>query len=242
MTGKSAVNALMRENYAKTKGPAVATRDDAMQLLSHLLLGQMFLRCERGEAHSAGGKSLQPHSMQEMNEEHYYAWLYEGSQLGTMLGGIALVGLVFAGVMFPLWPQVMRDGAWYLSIGVLGLIGLLLAITAVRLVLFVVTYLVASPGIWIFPNLYEDVGFVDSFIPFWAWAEPAKKKGKQAVAPATDAADAKPATATSTARAPLLERIDDASVNATANVRNNDYDDDDDDENVEELIADRKDS
>ncbi|KAF9326081.1 Translocation protein S62 [Podila minutissima] len=28
------------------------------------------------------------------------------------------------------------------------------------------------PGIWIFPNLFEDVGFVDSFIPLWGWHEP----------------------------------------------------------------------
>jgi len=36
------------------------------------------------------------------------------------------------------------------------------------------------PVIWIFPQLFADVGFVDSFIPFYEWDFPKKKKGKKA--------------------------------------------------------------
>jgi len=39
-----------------------------------------------------------------------------------------MVALMLAGVMFPLWPPIMRLGVWYLSIGMLGLIGLFFAI------------------------------------------------------------------------------------------------------------------
>ncbi|RKP10975.1 translocation protein Sec62-domain-containing protein, partial [Thamnocephalis sphaerospora] len=177
--GKSAINALLRENYASAKGPTVASRDDAEKVLEQLLMHQFILRCDRGDAHSAGGRQLQPHPLQAVQDDCYYVWLYEGSQLGTVVGGLVLITVVFAGVMFPLWPQFMRDGAWYVSIGVLGLLGLLLAITIVRLFFFLITYVVANPGIWIFPNLYEDVGFFESFVPLWAWAESSKKQGKR---------------------------------------------------------------
>ena len=40
----------------------------------------------------------------------------------------ALVALILAGVMFPLWPRPLRVGVWYLRLGVLGLVGLLLVI------------------------------------------------------------------------------------------------------------------
>jgi len=71
-----------------------------------------------------------------------------------------MVVIMLAGVMFPLWPHVMRLGAWYLSMAMLGLIGLFFAMAIVRLIFYIITVIVASPGIWIFPQLFADVGFV----------------------------------------------------------------------------------
>jgi len=87
------------------------------------------------------------------------------------MAGLLLL-IVLAGVMFPLWPVPLRLGVWYLSVGVLILLGLFFAMAIVRLILFVITWAVLKPGVWIFPNLFEDVGFVDSFIPLWGWHEP----------------------------------------------------------------------
>lgn len=99
--------------------------------------------------------------------DDYYAWFYEGSQWTTYAGGLLMVVIMLAGVMFPLWPPVMRLGVWYLSIAALGFIGLFFGIAIVRLILYIITIVVASPGIWIFPNLFADVGFVRSLIhPF----------------------------------------------------------------------------
>ncbi len=98
--------------------------------------------------------------MQMFKPDEYYAWFYEGSQWTTYAGGIAMVAVMLAGVMFPLWPPVLRLGVWYISIGVLGLIGLFIALAIVRLIFYIITVLVASPGIWIFPKLFADVGFV----------------------------------------------------------------------------------
>jgi len=99
--------------------------------------------------------------------------------LTTILGGIGLVAIVLAGVMFPLWPTSLRIGVWYLSVAVLGLIGLFFGLAIFRLIFYVITIVVAKPGIWIFPKLFDDVGFVDSFIPLWAWDVPPKKKSKK---------------------------------------------------------------
>lgn len=232
--GKSAYNALLREDYAKSGGPPVADRSEAEKLLEQLLIYQFFLRCDRGDAHPAGGRALQPDPLQMLDEDSYYTWLYQGSQVGTTLGGIALISIVFAGIMFPLWPQFMRDGAWYLSMAVLGLLGLLLAITVIRLIFFLLTVVLLRPGIWIFPNLYEDVGFIDSFIPLWAWAESAKKQGKRPASGAASSSTAETTKAKSTATAPLLEEITGpAESNEVAAAE---------EEEVEELIADRKDN
>ena len=74
-------------------------------------------------------------------------------------------------VMFPLWPVTLRIGVWYLSMAFLGLIGLFFAMAIFRLILFCVTVFAVPPGLWLYPNLFEDVGFFDSFRPVWGWQE-----------------------------------------------------------------------
>lgn len=122
-----------------------------------------FLRVQRGGptgSSSSSPKALQIITDQSFSSEEYYAWFYEGSQWTTYAGGLLMVVIMLAGVMFPLWPHVMRLGAWYLSMAMLGLIGLFFAMAIVRLIFYIITVIVASPGIWIFPQLFADVGFV----------------------------------------------------------------------------------
>lgn len=109
----------------------------------------------------------------------YYAWLYEGSQLYVQLAGFGMVAIILAAVMFPLWPAFLRQGVWYLSIAVLFLIGAFIVLAIIRLIFYLITVVVTSPGIWIFPNLFEDVGFVDSFKPLWGWDLPPPPKKKR---------------------------------------------------------------
>jgi len=184
--GKSAVKALLSPAYSKLSSvPKVASEEDAIKVLNVVNMAAFYLRVQRGGpsgTSSSSPKTLQVISEQKFETTEYYAWFYEGSQWTTYAGGIAMVAIMLAGVMFPLWPPIMRLGVWYLSIAMLGLIGLFFGIAIFRLIFYIITIVVASPGIWIFPNLFADVGFVDSFIPVWEWDLPKKalkKKGKK---------------------------------------------------------------
>jgi len=108
---------------------------------------------------------------QTADEELHYVWLWEGSQIKQKLYAAGALAIVFAIVMFPLWPMKMRLGVWYLSMGMLGLIGLFFAMSIFRLILFAITMFAVPPGLWLYPNLFEDVGFFDSFRPVWGWQE-----------------------------------------------------------------------
>lgn len=158
------MKALLSPAYAKLKNvPKVTSETEAITTLSAVNAFAFFLRVQRGAptgSSSSSPKALQIIQEQMFRAEEYYVWFYEGSQWTTYAGGIAMVAIMLAGVMFPLWPPIMRLGVWYLSIGMLGLIGLFFAIAVVRLIFYIVTILVASPGIWIFPQLFADVGFV----------------------------------------------------------------------------------
>ncbi|TFY81670.1 hypothetical protein EWM64_g2348 [Hericium alpestre] len=180
--GKSAVKALLSPSYAKLKNvPKVTSEAEAVALLHSMIPFAFFLRVDRGTpvGSASSPKHVQINQMQLFKPDEYYAWFYEGSQWTTYVGGITMVAVMLAGVMFPLWPPMLRLGVWYISIGVLGLIGLLFVIAIVRLIFYIITVIVASPGIWIFPRLFADVGFVDSFIPLWEWDVPKKRARKE---------------------------------------------------------------
>lgn len=203
------MKALLSPAYAKTKNtPKITSEEGAHALLHNIIPFTFFLRVDRGQpvGSASSPKSLQINQMQLFKPDEYYAWFYEGSQWTNYVGGVAMVAIILAGVMFPLWPPILRLGVWYLSLVFLGLIGLLLVIAVIRLIFYIITVLVASPGIWIFPRLFADVGFVrshtysvtlwyltaalniqvDSFIPLWEWDLPKKKSKKKKSAEKSD--------------------------------------------------------
>ncbi|KAG1745266.1 translocation protein Sec62-domain-containing protein [Suillus lakei] len=171
--GKSAVKALLSPAYAKVKNaPKVTTEAEAEALLQLSIQYAFYLRVDRG---APTGSSTSPRHVTYA----YFVWLYEGSQWTTYAGGLLMVALMLAAVMFPLWPPVMRLGVWYLSIAMLGLLGAFFGLAIIRLIFYIITVVVASPGIWIFPQLFADVGVIESFVPFWEWDVPKKKSGKK---------------------------------------------------------------
>jgi len=181
--GKSAVKALLSPAYAKLKNvPAVTNEAEAEAVLTSIIPYAFYLRVDRGNP--TGSSSSSPRHVtvtpqQSFAQDGYFAWFYEGSQWTTYAGGLLMVAIMLAGVMFPLWPPIMRLGVWYISVGMLGLICAFFGLAIVRLIFYVITVVVASPGIWIFPKLFADVGVIESFVPLWEWDTPKKKGGKK---------------------------------------------------------------
>ncbi|OMJ08568.1 Translocation protein sec62 [Smittium culicis] len=175
--GKSAINALTKS--IGDKAPYFSGQVEAIEQLSLLLDWQLIVRCDKNEE---DGRTLRPSPLQTFSEEYYYAWLYQGSPLRIILGGIGLVLIVLAGVMFPLWPSSLRQISYYLSLCAFGFLGLLFVIAIIRLIVYVISIFTHPPGLWIFPNLFEDVGFFESFVPLYAWEVPKADKKKKAAA------------------------------------------------------------
>lgn len=164
----------MTPAYANLKNVTkVTTEEEARAVLASIVPHAFYLRVDRGAPSGSSSNSpkvLTVNQMQMFSETEYYVWFYEGSQWLTYLGAVAMLFVILAGVMFPLWPPTLRLGVWYLSMGVLGLIGLFFAIAIVRLIFYIITVIVASPGIWIFPKLFADVGFVSFSSARWSRA------------------------------------------------------------------------
>ncbi|GMG15084.1 unnamed protein product [Aspergillus oryzae var. brunneus] len=225
-TLKRAIRALESPAYAKAAAkknsllPPVTDRASAENVFKLLPLSLLALRVSKVDPH-AGHNHAKPKNRvkglwtvkieqhQETDPMMHYVWLYEGPQWKQKAMAAAVVAGIFAVVLFPLWPMVMRQGVWYLSVGMMGLLGLFFAMSIFRLILFCVTVFAVPPGLWLFPNLFEDVGFIDSFKPLWGWQEKKKKSkkssgdaSKSAKSPVSQPADSAPSATTTATAAP----------------------------------------
>jgi translocation protein SEC62 len=186
---KRAIRALQSDAYAKARAknpllPEVKDRVTAENTFKMLPISMLALRVSKIDPHEGhnhakkkrvkGLWTVKVEPQQEAHDDMYYVWIYEGSQWKNKLYAAGALALVLALVFFPVWPYHLRLGVWYLSMGMLGLLGLFFGMAIFRLILFVVTMFVTPPGLWLYPNLFEDVGFFDSFRPVWAWHEDEK--------------------------------------------------------------------
>ncbi|KAI9891406.1 MAG: Translocation protein S62 [Vezdaea aestivalis] len=194
---KRAIRALETPAYtaARKKNPLlpeVKDRATAEEVFKLLPLSLLALRVSKADPHEGHGHApakptkrtkglwtVNIEQQQEIKDTLHYVWLYDGPQWKAKIYAIGALLLIFAVVLFPLWPASLRLGVWYLSMGMLGLLGLFFAMSIFRLILFVVTMFAVPPGLWLYPNLFEDVGFFDSFRPVWGWQEDKKQKKKR---------------------------------------------------------------
>lgn len=111
----------------------------------------------------------------DVSPDSYFMWNYEKPSRFVVLYGFLLIAGIFSIILFPLWPRKMKTGVYYLSMGLLGLLGVFFGIAIIRLILYIVMLIIGKP-FWLFPNLFADVGVIESFIPLYEWEKPKKAK------------------------------------------------------------------
>lgn len=179
---KRAIRSLLSEAYTKASAkdkslPRIANHAQAIRAFALLPKGALALHVSKVELPASrnpikrikGLWTVQIEREQRLGEDLYYVWL---NQPRTWKQTIVALGIVFVMLiitMFPLWPPILRLAMWYLAIGILGLMGAFFAMSILRLIIYVGTAVVVPPGLWLYPNLFEDVGFFDSFRPLWGW-------------------------------------------------------------------------
>lgn len=122
-----------------------------------------------------------------------FIWIYDPTSTKTyIIGGLLILGAI--GIcLFPLWPPQVREGVYYVSVAGASFLGAILGLAGLKYVLFALVWIVTFGKVhfWLFPNLTEDVGFIESFIPVYkcncgssiedsANSSSSKKSGKSA--------------------------------------------------------------
>eukprot|EP01117_Protostelium_nocturnum_P004705 TRINITY_DN1705_c0_g1_i1.p1 TRINITY_DN1705_c0_g1~~TRINITY_DN1705_c0_g1_i1.p1 ORF type:complete len:268 (-),score=94.77 TRINITY_DN1705_c0_g1_i1:25-828(-) len=175
--GKIAVRTLLSPSFSKLKGVNHPTNEqEAIQLLKDMQQYMFYQRVDR-----LGEKKPRPLAILDLpfEMEGYYAWFYEASQRWLYIGAAILAIGTLAIIMFPVWPQQLREATSYLSMGALCILGAFVALAAIRPVIYGITRIILHPGIWILPQLFADVGILESFQPLYEWNYPKEKKEKR---------------------------------------------------------------
>lgn len=98
-----------------------------------------------------------------------YVWVYDPTSTKTyVIGSLLILGAI--GIcLFPLWPSQVREGVYYVSLAGASFLGAILGLAVFKYVLFgfVWACTFGSVQFWLFPNLTEDVGFLESFVPVY---------------------------------------------------------------------------
>jgi translocation protein SEC62 len=99
----------------------------------------------------------------------FYIWIYSPTTIKQyLIGGLLVIGCI--GVcLFPLWPMQVRTGVYYISIVLASLLAGLLSLAVVKYIIFAMVWFATMGKIkfWLLPNLTEDVGFFESFVPLY---------------------------------------------------------------------------
>ena len=149
-----------------------------------------------------------------------YVWVYDPTSTKTyVIGSLLILGAISI-CLFPLWPSQVREGVYYVSIVGASFLGAILSLAVIKYIVFAAIWLITLGSIrfWLFPNLTEDVGFIESFIPVYKLDSPAiapaavKASGEQDEA-AIAAEPAEPALSKTTPAATPSARKKSVNVN-----------------------------
>eukprot|EP00088_Acartia_fossae_P000831 TRINITY_DN10321_c0_g1_i1.p1 TRINITY_DN10321_c0_g1~~TRINITY_DN10321_c0_g1_i1.p1 ORF type:complete len:358 (+),score=131.92 TRINITY_DN10321_c0_g1_i1:62-1135(+) len=100
-----------------------------------------------------------------------YVWIYDPKPWYYHIAGTAIVLGIIAVCLFPLWPIEMRQGVYYLSVAAAGFLVCFICLAIIKYIIFVILFICTRGKLkfWIFPNLTEDVGVIESFKPAYVY-------------------------------------------------------------------------
>jgi hypothetical protein len=108
---------------------------------------------------------VKKYSTSEIVPDEYYVWTFQGSVMWRHILLGTVIGCFLLACLFPVWPDFMKLGVWYLSVTILLF---LFFFFIARAVIFVALW-VGGFDFWILPNILDDeLPPVESFKPLYS--------------------------------------------------------------------------
>ncbi|KAL2708445.1 Translocation protein SEC62 [Kluyveromyces marxianus] len=185
---KRFVRALKSDQYKSKSNkqpnlyPPVNSDEDARNIFVSLIKSQLVVPAVKLHSHECKEHGLKPNASHPnlllsdkatLQPDEYYVWSYNPKTIWDYVMVVGIILGVLAFVCYPLWPPYMKRATYYLSLLALGLIGAFFGIAILRFIIYLLSLAAVSEkgGFWLFPNLFEDCGVIDSFKPLYGFGE-----------------------------------------------------------------------
>lgn len=99
------------------------------------------------------------------NDNAFYSFAINPKSKSSRLYTLLIIGAVIAVCLFQIWPLKLKLAVFYTSV---ILLYVLISLILVRLAVYVF-FRVLGFNAYIFPNLFEEVAFLESFKPFFSF-------------------------------------------------------------------------
>jgi len=171
----------------------VQTRKDGSALGNAMLKAGFFHRAEfmKKRHEFEEGTRLQSAPVQVFDEEGVYTWLIYPSQRRQYIQLVFLIILAIMVCLIKVWPLWLKIAVWWIS---LILLVTMTSIIIIRLILFILMWIIGFRGLWLFPNLFlDDTDLLDAFTPIFGrgidTSVPISKKKKKETSEGTVSKD-----------------------------------------------------
>ena len=180
--GSRFVTTMLREKKWKDEGgkwpkelPEINSKKVAVEIGNMLMASGKFHRSQRlGKENQDKGRLVRHEAQVFEVKGCDYTWDIEPDVFFSNLMTGLVMTVVFSFTLLPIWPDLPRQMLGWLSVTFLIIITVF---CTVRLVLFLVLWLLGY-DFWIFPNLFdESKSFVDSFKPVYEFRGLEERQG-----------------------------------------------------------------
>jgi len=152
----------MSEAYNNSeKRPTIDSYEKATEYMKKLIDNNLILRVH----HSTNPKNDTFNQTQDYNDNFFYIWVNEGSQLKTLLLSFSILLTILLGIILKVWPKNSRKGTYYILNALRWVMLCFFIIVIFRFILNLISRVACKRSIWLFPNLFADVGIAESFQP-----------------------------------------------------------------------------
>jgi len=147
---------------------SLSEESEAKKFISDLLENKIIWKLERGQEepkYKWPKKLMISKDQAHQNDAAFYSFVITPKSKSTKVLTILALSAIVAICLFQVWPLKLKLAVFYTSVALLYiLIGLIL----VRLAVYIF-FRILGFNAYIFPNLFEEVSFIESFKPFFSF-------------------------------------------------------------------------
>lgn len=176
LDGKKRVNLLKASDIITTYQSLSIDQSTLPQIIEPLIQARILVKANIQNKKS---KKCTINLSTKFDPSASYIFVHDSTNWLHIILAFVCIIVILSVFMNQLWPKRLKHYSSYVFYPIIAFLCFIVVLGFVRLIFFAVTFFAKPPGIWLFPNLFADVGFFESFVPVWCYHGEDCRKSKE---------------------------------------------------------------